>query len=269
MKKVVALLLSFILVLSLTSCNTSGSTSSLTLSSKETLSSETLSNSESNSTELSSHENSIVPSTKISEKDKEQLKNISVTYRADSLYNDAGKQRMIVIIENKGDKIFNGDVAVTFWSDDQSLGSDIFPVKELKPGNNGRGEIYIIPDRDFNFIYDISDYSFTEDTVGSNGKEDEKMSKVLTQKMYENFGGCGNKAFTTSWYPYIKKLTVYKNNDNYYVIAITSSNKEEVVNHIGNAVFGNTASGDGVDGILMNGVIVKDEAGKILFKKSK
>ncbi|WP_277668645.1 hypothetical protein [Caproiciproducens galactitolivorans] len=52
MKKVVALLLSFILVLSLTSCNTSGSTSSLTLSSKETLSSETLSNSESNSTEL-------------------------------------------------------------------------------------------------------------------------------------------------------------------------------------------------------------------------
>lgn len=81
MKKVVALLLSFILVLSLTSCNTSGSTSSLTLSSKETLSSETLSNSESNSTELSSHENSIVPSTKISEKDKEQLKNISVTYR--------------------------------------------------------------------------------------------------------------------------------------------------------------------------------------------
>ncbi|GEM_PF-3728517 len=228
----------------------------------------TSSRAESSSEESLNETSSAAPSSAISEKDKEQLKNISVTYTADDLYDDAGKQRMLVVVENKGDKTFSGNVMVTFWGDGQSLGSDLFPVKELKPGSKGQGEIYIIPSSKFQFIYDISGYSFVENTINSDGKEDENKSKILTQNMYEGFGGSGNKEFATSWYPYIKKLAVYENNDNYYVVVTVSSSEKEITDKIGNAVFGNTAFGDGVDGTKMNEVIVKDQTGKTLFQRS-
>ena len=256
MKKAISFLLFFVIALSCTACGSKATSSSN--KAKESSVSVASTTSEATSLESSSH----------SEEDKEDLKTISVRCRADTATDENGKQRMIVDFENTGKKIFSGYILATFAGDSGILGSDVFPVKDFKPGNKGHGNVYITPDSKPDFTYEIIDYSFSDDSVSS-GVEDTNMSKKLTGYMYESFGGSGKKEFAASWYSYIKKIQVYKSNNSQYSVITVSTDDEASVKNIGNAIFGNTSTDKGADGITLDEVIIQNTSGKELFRRSK
>lgn len=253
MKKIACMFLSALLIIPFLACTSTPMPAQSNMSSSSTASLETL------SSEVSSK----------SKNDDKDLKTIFVAYRADTTFDENGNQRMIIDFENTGNKVFSGDISVSFVGDGEILGYDIFPIKDFKPGNKGHGNVYITPYTNPVFTYEISDYSFSDDPTDKSGTEDIQLSKKLTNFMYENFGGCGKKEFAASWYSYIQKIQVYKNATLQYAIVTVSTTDDEIVKDIGNTIFGNAANRIGADGVHLDEVIVKDKSENELFRRSK
>jgi hypothetical protein len=47
-----------------------------------------------------------------------------------------------------------------------------------------------------------------------------EVAATLATCMYENFGGCGNPKYATSWYPLIKSITAKKTSDGEYKVDV-------------------------------------------------
>jgi len=202
--------------------------------------------------------------TEESNPDEALLDNIIVTYRPDTIMEN-GKQRIIIDIENKSPKVFTGDIRLRFKDNNgKSLGYDIAIVEDLGVGKKTWCNVYITPSDNINFSYEFaSGYKFTETVSASDGVLDEELSQSLSKMMYEGFGGFGNPELATSWYQYIKQLEVYKSGSEYYAVAIVTTNDETAIDRIGNAVLFNFRD------VSLSEILVKDEAGNILFQKSK
>lgn len=207
---------------------------------------------------------SSVPESSTPPKDEALLSKISVNYRADTLIDENGKQRMLIDFENKSDKIFSGDVMISFWGNQKMLGEDVFPIKDFKPGARGTGEVYIIPSEQKTFTFDISDYSFSEDTASQNGTLNNEKSKKAKDYLDSNFGGGGKPELATSWYAYIKKVEVYNLAGSSYAIVSVSTGDSQSIQRIGNTILNIDT-----DGVTLSEVIVQNESGEELFRKSK
>lgn len=196
--------------------------------------------------------------------DKALLDNIIITYKADTIIKD-GKQRIIVYVENKSQKIYSGNIHLYFENNSgKNLGSDMVIIEDLGVGQKTWCNVYITPSDDIRFSYKFaSDYKFTEPKKASEGELDEVLSQSLAEMMYENFGGAWNPEFATSWYQYIKQLEVYKKDNEYYAVAIVTTNNESNIKTIGNAILFNFRD------VNLKEVFVRDEAGNILFQNSK
>jgi len=203
-------------------------------------------------------------------KDKELLENVSVTYEYDTAMEN-GKQRMIVWVENKTEKVFNGKVCIIFLDKNiNELGADIASVENLGAGSKTWGNIYITPTQESDIImtHDFYDgYSFTDDGM-SDGTLNKELTTALSESIKSSFG---NEYYTTSWYSSIKSIEVYSFNDKHWAKVIVTTQEKEQIDTIGNGIFGNAAYGSGIegtDGEKISKIIVEDEAGNVLFTRS-
>lgn len=82
----------------------------------------------------------------------------------------------------------------------------------------------------------VSESSSASTSVSSAVSEPQKdvaLSEKLSSFMFENFGGSGDAAFATSWYPFIESLEVYSDGASYYgMLELTESGNEETVRAI-------------------------------------
>lgn len=195
--------------------------------------------------------------------DEEFLQQIELTYGEDPPFND--RQIITVWAENKSNKIFTGDVHITF-KDGQNkiIGSDMIIIEDLKPNSKTYAKLSVKPSRIIEMSYSFAKgYSFVEDNIGKEGTVDEALTESLTQYMYESFGGFGRKEFAASWYEYLIELKVYRDDEVYYAIVIAGTKDEAIVERIAMTVLANFKE------VELSKVIVKDKNDNILTERSK
>ena len=194
--------------------------------------------------------------------DEELLNQIDVTHDEATVLND--KQIVTVWVENKSDKIFTGDVHITFRDGSKIIGSDMIIVEELKPGNKTYTKVGADLSNSIDMSYRFArEYSFADDDIGKDGTYDEASSEALMQYMFESFGGSGKKEFAASWYECISKLEIYKSEDVFYSIITVNTDDKTSIERIANTVLVNFKD------VELLKTIVKNEDGDILFEKSK
>lgn len=143
------------------------------------------------------------------------LQKIIVTYREDSESNT--KRRMIVDVENKTDKIFNGDIFVSFKGTNPSTStSDTIFVENLKPNGKTWANIFVDESAEYEFNHRFSAYTFADIESGGTEVINEQLSNSLSAYMFENFGGGGIPEMAATWYTYIDNVSVVSDGAVYF-----------------------------------------------------
>lgn len=126
-----------------------------------------------------------------------------INVRFDKNYIKDDEMHLKVFVQNTSDKIFSGDVYVTFYTNaSKKLGSDLIIVDELLPGRESWANVVIdaysgTP----NMSVDFLNASFETVEVSSAGI-DSDATKKTKDSFYWNYDG-------VSWYSDITEITVY------------------------------------------------------------
>lgn len=253
MKRIYALMLSVIMILTLTACGDS----------EDVLESEQNSVEEQNSIEEQIQEE-VQPEEPAEENpnvnDEDLLKDIVVTYEVDEMM-----QQAIVTIENTGSMTFDSSVGVHFQnSSGKSIGDDMIFVESLAAGNSTYARINLNEIDVADFDYNFNSPSFEAGPASSGGTRDDAASASLSTEFEGSFGGAGNPEWATSWYHFVTDVSVFSSNDgSYAVITVSDDIDQESADRIGNTIFGNYSK----DFSLVS-VSVINSAGEELFLKA-
>ena len=248
-KKLSALTLSSVLLLSLVACGNNSTTSE----SSSDMSSSSSSVSASQSAPAQSQE------TSTDTVNEEVLNDISVEMEPDSALSQA-----IVTITNNSPMTFDGNVSVYFENaSGDSVGDDMIFVTELVPGDYTYARIDVDETENITMDYNISSPEFSEAPSSEGGVLDEEASASLAEEFELSFGGAGNPEWATSWYKYVSKIEVFTADSSYAVITVTADADSESIDRIGTTIFANYA-----DDFNLSRVLVVDDTGSTLFDRA-